>query len=178
MRAVKRLIINVLILILITVLISGCTYQVSPSQPPEISITAADIEIPYVIAKNKWNGAIYDREDTFHSIMKEGSNIEIPHIELGETVAISFFSSPPEKFYVYDILIDDKGQQIYTNKEIMNIPVKLKNGSCSFEISEHVASALSSEFIENKVEYRGYRMIATWGENECEYAFVVKTMGD
>jgi hypothetical protein len=27
----------------------------------------------------------------------------------------------------------------------------------------------------NKTYNRGFRMTATWGEKECEYAFIVKT---
>ncbi len=72
-------------------------------------------------------------------------------------------------------MIDENGRQIYTDKEIVNIPVQLINGKCSFEIEKHFASSLSSYYEPEKKDIRGFRMIASWGENECEYAFIIKT---
>lgn len=158
-----------------TNMMAGCVYQKSYQEPPELSINIGDKQVQYIVAKNHWNGSYYDREDTFKTIMKEGSGIEVPSVEIGNTVGISFKSNPPHKFTISDILIDEKGEQIYTDKEIKIIPVELKNNKCSFKIDEHFASALSSTYEENKVDIRGYRMIATWGNNECEYAFVIKT---
>jgi hypothetical protein len=36
-------------------------------------------------------------------------------------------------------------------------------------------SGLSSYYVEGKTDIRGFRMIATGGENECEYAFIITT---
>lgn len=30
-------------------------------------------------------------------------------------------------------------------------------------------------YVKNKTDIRGIRMIASWGENKCEYAFIIKT---
>ena len=70
---------------------------------------------------------------------------------------------------------DENGRQIYTDKEIINIPVELNNGKCSFAIEKHLASFLSSQYEPEKKDIRGFRMIATWGENECEYACIIQT---
>jgi hypothetical protein len=142
-------------------------------EPPDMSIIIGDKEIEYLSAKNKWNGNVYDREDTFITILKEQK--DIPAFEIGSIVDITFESNPPDEFTVSDILIDEKGRQIYTYKEIIDIPVKLNNGKCSFKIEKHPASLLSSQYEPNKKDIRGFRMIASWGENECEYAFVIKT---
>ena len=171
----RNIIICMLIVLFATTVMAGCVYQKSYQEPPELSISIGDKQVQYITAKNQWNGSKYDREDTFKTIMKEGSGIEVPSIEMGNTVEISFKSNQPDKFTVSDILIDEKGEQIYTDKEIKTIPVELKDNKCSFKIEEHFASALSSTYEENKVDIRGYRMTATWGENECEYAFVIKT---
>lgn len=159
--------------ILISIMVlAGCSSN-SMQEPPEMSIIIGDKEIEYLSAKNKWNGNIYDRESTFVSILKEQK--DIPAFETGSIVDIAFESNPPDEFTVSDILIDENGQQIYTYKEIIDIPVKLNNGKCSFKIEKHIASLLSSQFEPNKKDIRGFRMIASWGENECEYAFVIKT---
>jgi hypothetical protein len=76
---------------------------------------------------------------------------------------------------MWDHLIDEKGNNIYADKVTINIPLDLKNGKGTFEIKKHMAAALSSYYVEGKINIRGFRMIATWGENECEYAFIIRT---
>ncbi|MDD2494505.1 MAG: hypothetical protein PHE29_04855 [Tissierellia bacterium] len=163
------------ICIVISFFLVGCLLSNSPNEPPEITITIKDEKIDYVFAKNQWNRSEYDRESTFVTILKELPESDIPYFENGSIVEIVFESNPPNEFYVSDILIDETGRPIYTDKEIKNIPVKLTNGKCQFEIEYHFAYALSSYYAPDKKSIRGFRMIASWGENECEYAFVVKT---
>ncbi len=152
-----------------------CASTKSPEEPPKLTIAIGDKQLDYVVAKNQWNDAKYDREDTFKTILKKGSESEIPYIEIGNTATISFANNPPSKFTISDVLIDKNGNQIYSDKEIINIPIKLKNGKGSFEIKKHLASGLSSYYLEDKTDIRGFRMIATWGENECEYTFIIRT---
>lgn len=159
-------------LIIITLALMGCSSN-SMKEPPKISITIGDKVMEYMSAKNKWNGNTYDRENALYTIVKDSK--DIPVIEDGSTVEIAFKSNPPDKFKVLDILIDENGRQIYTDKEIKNIPVELKNGKCSFKIEKHFASYLSSHYEPDKKDIREFRMIASWGENECEYVFVIKT---
>lgn len=167
----KKIIFIALMLIFILIL-AGCSSN-SMQEPPQISIIIEGKEIEYASAKNKWDGSVYDREDTFVTILKEQK--DIPIIENGSVAEITFKSNPPEKFIVMDILIDESGRQIYTDKLIKNIPVELINGKCSFKIEKNLASSLSSHYEPNKKDIRGFRMIASWGENESEYAFVIKT---
>lgn len=171
-----RIIVCTIIILLAAIMMAGCTYQKSYQEPPELLISVEEKEeLQYIIAKNQWNGAKYDREDTFKTIMKEGSGIDVSSIEIGKTVVISFKNNPPDKFILYDILIDEKGEQIYSDKEIEIVPVEIKDNKCSFKIGGHYASSLSSTYEENKMDIRGYRMIASWGDNECEYAFIIKS---
>ena len=153
----------------------GCASTKSPQETPKLTITIGDKQLDYIVAKNQWNGAKYDREDTFKTIMEKGSEREIPYIEIGNTATISFANNPPSKFTISDILIDKNGNQRYSDKGIINIPVELKDGKGSFEIKKHLASGLSSYYVEGKTDIRGFRMTATWGENECEYAFIIRT---
>ncbi len=76
---------------------------------------------------------------------------------------------------IHDILIDENGNQIYSDKVINIMQIELNNGECSFEINKHMASYLSSIYEKDKVDYRGFRMIDSWGENECEYGFIAGT---
>ena len=64
---------------------------------------------------------------------------------------------------------------MYSDKLSEDIPVELKDGKYSFEIKKNMASALSSTYVENKTDIRGFRVIASWGQNECENAFIMRT---
>ncbi|WP_326909799.1 hypothetical protein [Sedimentibacter sp. MB31-C6] len=46
-------------------------------EPPVISISIDNKEIEYISEKNKWDGSVYDREDTFVTLLKEQSDIPI-----------------------------------------------------------------------------------------------------
>lgn len=168
----KKTIFLLTLIFTLTIVLMGCSTN-SMQEPPEISITIGDKEIEYISAKNKWDGSIYDREDTFVTILKNQK--DIPIIENGSIVEVAFQSNSPDEFKVFDILIDENGQQIYTDKEIKSIPVVLAGGKYVFNIETHFASSLSSYYESNKKDIRGFRMIASWGENESEYAFVIKS---
>lgn len=167
----KSIFLLTIMLMLIAVLTSCSSYFMK--EPPELSVTIEGNEIKYISAKNKWNGSIYDREDTFVSILENQK--DIPIFENGSVIEIAFENNPPVEFKVLDILIDENGRQIYTDKEIKDIPAILINGKCSFKLEKHFASSLSSYYEPEKKEMRGFRMIASWEENECEYAFVIKS---
>jgi hypothetical protein len=145
-------------------------------EPPAITVTISDRQIEdYIYEKNSWDGIQYDREGILQILMRKSLLNRIPYIKADETCTISFRDYPPDKFTISDILIDQKGNQRYTDKEIINIPVELKDGKCSFVVKKHVASGLDSLYYKGKTDFRGFLMTASWGENQCEYAFVIKT---
>ncbi|MEW6624730.1 MAG: hypothetical protein AB1420_16670 [Bacillota bacterium] len=92
----KKKIISILMIMTLIVSLIGCSSKNEPKEPPDINITIDNQGVDYVIGKNQWNGHVYDREDTFKTILKEGSNIVIPYIELGKTVMIDFKNYPPD----------------------------------------------------------------------------------
>lgn len=153
----------------------GCTTHNSPKEPPKISITIGDKEVQYTTAKNQWDGAKYDREDTFNILLKKETEAEISYIETGKIAIIHFMKYPPSKLAIYDMLIGKDGRPLYTDKEVVGIPVSFRGDKCSFEVKKNIASALSSTYVENKKDIRGFRVVASWGQNECEYAFIIRT---
>jgi hypothetical protein len=164
-----------MLIVLPTILIIGFTYQKSQQEPSKITVTIGDKELQYVTAKNKWKGRVYDREDTFKTMMKEASGFEIPYFEIGTNVVIDFKKYPPEKFTVSDILLNKDGNKMYSSIRPISIPFKLKNGKYSFQINKNMETLLDSNWVTNKTYSRGFRLTASWGKNECEYAFIVKT---
>ncbi|MBU3142532.1 hypothetical protein KPL50_03140 [Clostridium sp. CF012] len=164
----------IIITLLSNILLIGCTSQKLSQEPPKLTITIGDKGLQYVTVKNKWDGAIYDRKNTFQSILKEDSSIETPYFEFGKIVVINFKNNPPDKFTISDILIDKNGSKRYFTP-IINIPFELKDGKYSFEIKKNIEAELDSYFVPNMTYFRGYRITASWGKNECEYAFIIKT---
>jgi len=170
----KKIIIRIIITLLSNILLIGCTSQKLSQEPPKLTITIGDKELQYVTAKNKWDGALYDRQNTFQSILREGSDIETPYFEFGKIAVINFKNNPPDKFTISDILIDKDGNKRYFTP-IISIPFELKDGKYSFEIKKNVEAELDSVFVPNMTYFRGYRITTSWGQNECEYAFIIKT---
>lgn len=168
----KRIIYLFVFITISVIALTGC-YSVNMQKPPEISVIIGEKEIEYVSAKNKWNGSVYDREDTFDTILKNQKDIS--DIEIGTVAGITFKSNPPDKLVVLDILIDENGRPIFKDNVTNEIPVELDKGKSSFEIGLNPTSLFSSQYNPEMKDMRGFRMIASWGENECEYAFIINT---
>jgi hypothetical protein len=147
------------------------------TKPPGISIKAGDKEITYVIGLNQWDGTIYDREDTFHTIMKNDASVKVPYIHLGETIQMEVEGAYPDKVELNNYILKENGDQKYTGKEVINIPINFTNGKGIFRLEKHMAAFLSSniEDYEPGKTIRGFRLICSWGENECEYAYIIRT---
>jgi hypothetical protein len=171
---VKKLIPIITLVLLMSILLIGCSTTKPTQELSKLEITIGEKQLDYIVAKNKWNGSMYDREDTFQSILKVGSGIEIPYIEFGKIGVINFKNNPPDKLTISDILIDKNGNKMYSTP-IINIPFELKDGKYSFEIKQNMETALDSYFEPNMTYLRGFRMTASWDQNECEYAFIIKT---
>lgn len=170
----------IFLLIMLTFTATACSNNIAQTEPPEISVKIGNKEVGYVAGLNKWNGAVYDREDTFRTIMKEGSGIEVPYAHLGETIEIVFKGAVPDKYELRDHILREDGSVKYTEKEVVKIPIELVNGKASFELGKHWAVFLSSNIkdYEPGNVFRGFRLICSWGENECEYGFVIRTDAD
>lgn len=168
----------VIILVVSIGLITSCSIETklkSPNDPPKISITSNDIDIPYVIGKNIWNGGIYDRLDNFQAIMKDNTEETLNFIPIGEKINIVFEDFIPESIELVDEVIDNSGNVMFANSS-KAISINLDNGKGSFNIDDHYATLLSStsDTFENGV-LRGFRLTCIWGDNECEYSFIIKT---
>lgn len=161
------------IIMLAVLLVNGCTPTHSVKEPTPVTVTIAGQEIPTITEKNKWDGGVIDRADTFQTLMK--NKTDLPYIEIGSTAEIAFNGTVPDHFTVTDILVDETGNRVYDQKVDSTVPVTAGNQKYTFPITKNWASLLSSQYVDNKKDLRGYRMTASWGANECEYAFIIQT---
>lgn len=143
--------------------------------PPKVIVKVNDNVIDAEIGINQWNGVKYDREDTFKAIMNKKA--DLVYVQLGKTISIEFKDNPPDKFTVYDQLLDEKGENKYSDKVTETVSLSWKDGKYWFDLKPHVTSALSSNFQDYDTgnTIRGFRIVSNWGENECEYAFIIRT---
>lgn len=166
------IILSVVILVGGIILVSN-SKSIIPQEPPEILITVDGRSVNYVIGKNIWNGSIFDRLDNFQLIIKE--NHEIIYVPIGKEFTVEFNGTSPDSIEITDEVIDTSGNVMFNNSG-QDIPVELNKGKILFILKEHPATLLSSntETFENGV-IRGFRVLSKWGDNECEYTFVIKT---
>jgi hypothetical protein len=162
----KLLILSFLSIILVVFV--GCSNNMK--EPPHITITISDIDLGYT--SRIWDGQDYLRINYKPSLLESK---DIPYIDIGSTAKVVFKSNPPDELKIVDLLIDEEGKQIYTDKEIMEVPVSLNVDTYSFKIDKNMASMLSSKYEPDKMILRQFNMIASWGDNKCEYVFVIKT---
>lgn len=157
--------------------LAGCNGKNVSDKTSEISITSGDIEIPFVMGLNKWEGAFYDREDTFQTIMKGDSKNKLPYIKQGEKIQIVFKGKMPDTVSLKEYILTEDGNVKYTDKEVKEIPITFEDKKGEFDVLLNFAAFLSS----NSKDYepgaliRGYRLVCSWGENECEYGFIIRT---
>lgn len=147
------------------------------TEPPEIIIMADDTQIGYVVGLNKWNRAVYDRENTFETIMKEESKIEIPYIKSGTIIEIKVKGRVPDTVELRDSVLNESGVIKYTTREDITIPFTFSNRKGAFMLEMNPAVFLSSnseDYLPGKT-IRGFRLTCSWGDNQCEYGFIIRT---
>ena len=162
-----------LILILAVALVcAGCS---GTNEAPRFAARAGDINIPTAFGYNEWDGAIYDREDLCVQLVKEDT--DFPYVSLGETITLSLDGAQPDSCVMQDYIVGEDGRNLYTEKEITTSDLSFKNGQYQFVLEENPAAHLSSdsEAYETGGIMRGFKLTCTFGENECEYAFIIRT---
>jgi hypothetical protein len=162
------------LMIFIIIFLVACS-DVSVKKPPEITVQYGETNINYVVGLSSWDGVDYDREDSFNRIMQNNDFETLPYIELYSEIIFRIDEkNVPEKMVLYEYVLDGNGNNGYAYREIL---FSLENGKGSFILDTHIAALLSSSSKENKPDttIRGLKLICTWGENECEYAFIINT---
>ena len=152
-----------------------------PNEPPEITIKSGSTEIFYVVGKNIWNGAVYDRENTFIAQKERIFNRDMPYIKNGAKITVSFGGNKPDSINLSEIILDEHGNAKWRTDEhakTYEVDFPPFGGTGTFTIEPNYATTLSSHSADHEAgnTIKGYRMVCSWGKNECEYAFVI--LGD
>jgi hypothetical protein len=65
----------------------------------------------------------------------------------------------------------------YTLREDITTPITFSNRKGTFELDMHPAVFLSSnseDYLPGKT-MRGFKLTCSWGDNQCEYGFIIRT---
>ncbi|MDF2588394.1 MAG: hypothetical protein K0S41_2235 [Anaerocolumna sp.] len=149
-------------------------------EPPEINITIGDTKLDYEIKKVNWNGEKASDDISFVSLMESKDNIPVFEnpgsiLEYKDSIVLDFGNDFPDSIKVMDYLLTEDGRHMYNEKLGQDRVVRIEDdGTVSYGLYQHMALMLSSSMLayENP-SYRGFRVLCTFGEKECEYVFVL-----
>lgn len=164
---------------LVAVLSAGfaVSRSISPKEPPTITIQHDGTEINWIVGKNKWNGNIYDREDNFKLIMSNTTTGELPYIKNGENIMIQLDGHVPDSVTLSEYILRENGDVKYNMAGMpYDVHFGILNHTGTFTLTPNYTTSLSSysgDYAPGNT-IKGYRLVCTWGENECEYGFVIK----
>jgi hypothetical protein len=156
-----------------------------PTAPPEIGISIDGTDIGYAVKETNWNGteAEYTVEDAYKEIMNQGRFIptfklsNMIEVEVTRPVVIDFGSSIPDSVLIYDAMLDSDGSIRYNENLIQKQIFKIvDNSHIQFDLTQHMTYYLSSNTGDYQRDwYRLFRLVCTWGDKECTYAFLINT---
>ncbi len=171
------IIVSVVLIIAVggAVIALGAGKAIPLNEPPGIMIKAGDIEIAWEVGLNKWNGSIYDRLDNFQSIMSKTTSDELPYIRNNETITINFNGKNPQTTQLTEYVFDENGSPALKVGGMSYIPSLTGKGV--FTLTPYSDARLISgrDEYEPGISTKGYRFVCSWGGNECEYTFIIRT---
>ncbi|MCI9274282.1 MAG: hypothetical protein HFE39_10090 [Clostridiales bacterium] len=160
--------------VLCLLLFFGCS---SSKGPPDIQVKCGTTVAPVHTGLNQWNGAVFDREDAVRALVQEGT--PFPYCKLGATVRVEFpEGQAPDQAVLNDALYREDGTRKFDSRSDSTRTLEFTDGAAQWELTPHPSSAFSSEYIPCAVVLRGFRLICSWGDNQCEYAFVLSVPAD
>ncbi len=168
----KRLLSSLILVVVCISLIPACGKGVN--EPANIELTYSDGAIRYIVAKNRWNGSIYDREDTFKLFIDGGYGI-IDTMAGGE-IYICFPSTVPDKVKIEYYLLGDNEMVSNPSSGPREIEIHFKLKRAYFVIPSKSQSGDSD--MSGGLGMVGFRITCSWGVNECEYAFITNVTGE
>jgi|GEM_PF-1760278 len=142
-----------------------------PKSPPAIKISVDNINLDYIVETIRWDGVKYKRNDPYRKILDE--DLYIPSFEIvwkrenAQIISIDFGNSIPDSIIVND---DDR-----INRPVKRLVAIRDSNTVEFPLTQDFFWLGSSDIPNNKDRYRLFTIICTWGDNQCEYSFMINT---
>lgn len=158
----KKLFALVLSLMCSVSLLAGCQKEEKSTEPPKIEITAGGEEINWTVDLNIWDGNTYEHELSFDKNLEDSA--EIKTVELDTEISVLFSENAPDNIQLRHCLLNLSGSQIILEKDPEVL--ELTEGKASFTLSK--SEEINGSYLD------GFKIIASWENNQCEYSFVLK----
>lgn len=146
------------------------------TQPPAFTVKAGESVIPSRMGISAWDGAVVKREDTLADLAK--ANGDFPYVPLGTEIIFTMDGQTPDSMRLLDYVLNEDGTEKYPADGSQNeIAFSFEEGAGSFELPGNFRTLLSSDsgdYAPGK-SLRGFKLICAWGENACEYAFILRS---
>ncbi len=160
-------------------ILAPATATAFATQPPAFTVRADETVLPSTVGLNKWEGAMIKRGDTLVNLAKEWP--ELPYVKPGTEIVFTIDGPAPDSMVLRDYVLNEDGTEKYWVDAPQNeVAFAFENGAGSFALRGNFLSLLSSnsEDYEPGRSIRGFKLTCAWGENECEYAFILRTDAD
>ncbi|WP_379135515.1 hypothetical protein [Paenibacillus sp. sgz500958] len=138
----------------------------------ELTVTIGDESIKNISFNYSKDSISESEKDIFKS--EQLTLSETKYIEINKKITLDFGKVPPDNVTVKDILLNSEGGYLYPDKLSTDISLTNEDDKFSFLLQKNPASLLNSKFDNTRIDFRGFKIIATWGLNKVIYAFVIK----
>jgi hypothetical protein len=191
----KKFIIFFIIMICFGILF-GCNNQTA--KYPDITVTVNDTKIPYYTIPIKWNGDTAHKPTAYIYVFEQNPEMEnLVEVNSGDMITVDFGKKSPDKVkIVYELLTAPYYigiENTASAAETFDMTFDIKENKYSFNVDKFEIKIYSDNYwlftprqpqflsgAEN-IRYiagRVYKITASWGDDECEYAFVIKNKDD
>ena len=175
----------------------GCGNQTA--NYPGITVTINETKVPYYTIPIKWHGNTANRPNTYIYVFEQNPEMEnLVEANSGDNVTVDFKSKNPDTVKINCELLTVPYYPGIENTssavETFTMGVTMKNNKYNFKINEfdiekfdhkyywlftprHPQSVLNPDNL-CYIAGRVYTIIASWGGDVCEYAFVIKNKDD
>ncbi len=164
----------VLIAALLCLPMQGLAEPEPMTEPPTLFVSAGGQELPNVMGLTHWNGAQIKRADVLATLAGDGQ--QHPYVALDSQVTLILDGPAPDKIRVTSEVIREDGTPKYPTSSAEEMPLTLVDDQAIFTLSPDTLALVDSSGTGTEIQLlRGFRVFCTWGENECEYGFILQT---
>lgn len=150
----------VFMLSLLALLLRSLASQTT-SGPPDITVKVGEQQLGWVVRTEAWKGTEYQEDPVFRAY---GRDIVMPsQAAAGETVSVSINAAPDEVTLKEYALSADEGSPFGSAEFLREHVFYFTGRSGTFLLPEPGDSPV-----------RGYVLSCAWGEDRCEYGFVIQ----
>lgn len=168
-----KIIITILVLILITLI--ACTTH--PIAPPEILVTSEGQAVDTITNPTQWISGDTTEIGDFTLFFSDASDLDVLYLKLDVEIEIEFPEGQPDSYNMTDRFIREDGNYKYDDKVTQIVDIEFVDDVGLFILDRNLSFSSHFKDYEPEATLRGFRLTCHFGDNVCEYLFVIRTDG-